>query len=80
MNLPRTIAIASAAAGILASAASDGQPPDAIFGFSAAGAAAERRIEARFLALPSETRARDFHRYLTAAAVRQRFVASARLA
>ncbi len=36
-----------------------------IFGFSAASEAAQRRLERRFLALPSADRARDYHRYLT---------------
>jgi N-acetylated-alpha-linked acidic dipeptidase len=38
-----------------------------IFGFSSESLAAERRVEARFLALPSERRARAFHHHLTTA-------------
>jgi N-acetylated-alpha-linked acidic dipeptidase len=40
--------------------------PRQIFGFTATGSAAERALERRFLALPSRTRARDAHAYLTA--------------
>src|SRR5262245_41811268 len=39
-------------------------PP--IFGFSDASATAERRVEARFLQLPSEARVREDHKFLTA--------------
>src|SRR4051794_318376 len=42
------------------------RPDDGIFGFAASSLAAERRVEERFLRLPSESRVRDFHRYLTA--------------
>jgi N-acetylated-alpha-linked acidic dipeptidase len=40
--------------------------PREVFGFTATGSAAERALERRFLALPSRTRARDAHAYLTA--------------
>jgi N-acetylated-alpha-linked acidic dipeptidase len=39
--------------------------PAPIFGFSPESLATERRIEARYLAMPDASRIRDFHRYLT---------------
>ena len=48
-------------------AAAAAQPRDtSIAGFAPASLALERRVESRFLDLPSETRIREFHRYLTA--------------
>src|SRR6476659_3388599 len=41
------------------------QAPAGIFGFRPASADAERTLEARFLALPSADRAREYHRFLT---------------
>src|SRR5947209_6525649 len=38
----------------------------ALYGFTARSSAVERSIERRFLALPSSTRARDAHAFLTA--------------
>lgn len=48
--------------GVRAHSASDAEP---IFGFAVASAEAQRRVEQRFLALPSADRARDYHRHLT---------------
>jgi N-acetylated-alpha-linked acidic dipeptidase len=42
------------------------KPTTIVFGFAPASSAAERRLESRFLALPSATRARDTHAFLTA--------------
>jgi N-acetylated-alpha-linked acidic dipeptidase len=49
----------------LATAAVHTAPPP-IFGFSDTSAAAERKVEARFLRLPSEARVREDHKFLTA--------------
>ena len=59
--LLRVIPVACGAA--LLSAA---PPRPALYGFTASSSAAERRIETRFLALPSPARARDAHAFLTA--------------
>jgi N-acetylated-alpha-linked acidic dipeptidase len=40
--------------------------PESMYGFSARAAEAERRLEQRFLLLPSARRAREVHAYLTA--------------
>ena len=37
-----------------------------VFGFTPTASAAERRLESRFLALPSAAKARDAHAFLTA--------------
>jgi N-acetylated-alpha-linked acidic dipeptidase len=42
------------------------KPTTIVFGFAPASSAAERRLESRFLALPSAIRARDTHAFLTA--------------
>jgi N-acetylated-alpha-linked acidic dipeptidase len=65
--LSRSVVVVFSAVTASMIAAAAPHPTDTIFGFSAASAASERRVEARFLALPSESRVRDFHRFLTAA-------------
>lgn len=53
------------AMGIATTTVLSAQAPAGIFGFTLASADAERTIEARFLALPSADRAREYHRFLT---------------
>ncbi len=60
----RWVAIVAVAVGATAGAGAHEAAP-AIFGFTAATAAAQQELERRFLALPSADRARDYHRYLT---------------
>ena len=62
----RLVIAAAIAAFCVAAAPSAKQSRESISGFSATSLASERRIESRFLRLPSEGRVRDFHRYLTA--------------
>ena len=52
--------------GVLGAAALEQKPASAIYGFTPRSAATERRLESRFLALPSAARARDAHAFLTA--------------
>ncbi len=42
------------------------KPATTIFGFTASSSPVERRLEYRFLALPTAARARDAHAFLTA--------------
>jgi hypothetical protein len=56
--------LASIAFVALASIAVHAAPPP-IFGFSTASADHERRLEGRFLKLPSEARVQEDHRFLT---------------
>jgi N-acetylated-alpha-linked acidic dipeptidase len=57
------LALSAAVFFLLTSAA---ETPPGVSGFSRTSLEAERRAEARFLRLPSEDRARGFHRFLTA--------------
>lgn len=50
----------------MAAVAGAGRSATPIFGFTATSLPAERRMESRFLRLPSERRLREYHRYLTA--------------
>jgi len=59
-------ALAALAALALAAIIAAGNSAAPIFGFSGESLAAERRVDARFIGLPSERRARSFHHHLTA--------------
>jgi N-acetylated-alpha-linked acidic dipeptidase len=58
--------IAAVAAAVLVLGAGASPPRDTITGFAPDSLILQRQIEARFLRLPSASRLRQFHRYLTA--------------
>src|SRR4051794_23062721 len=67
LGVPRGVAffcgVASLCAGVFLAAA---PPPSTVYGFTPRSSAAERRLEYRFLTIPSPTRVREAHAWLTA--------------
>jgi len=60
---PRRLVLGGSA--LLAATLAGGSPADRLAGYTAEGSAAQRRIEAAFRRVPSEERAREWHRYFT---------------
>src|SRR3954470_13988413 len=67
LGVPRGVAffcgVASLCAGVFLAAA---PPPSTVYGFTPRSSAAERRLEYRFLTIPSPTKVREAHAWLTA--------------